>query len=154
WNGLLIAQKFATAGDAVQMRILNAAMKANPIGLIITAVTLRVAGFILMYKKVGWFRVGVNAAWAGIKIAVSAVCKWFRDVLWPIMQAVWNGIAAGAKWLWNIIKIAWNGIMFTVQAVVAWFQTYVLPIIKAVFNAIGAVFRWLWKNIAVPVFNG
>lgn len=154
WNGLLIAQKFATAGAAVQMRILNAAMKANPIGLIITAVTLLVAGFILMYKKVGWFRDGVNAAWAAIKVAVAAVGNWFRDVLWPIMQAVWNGIVAGAKWLWNIIKIAWNGIMFAVQAVVAWFQTYVLPIIKAVFNAIGAVFRWLWQNIAVPVFNG
>ena len=154
WNGLLVAQKFATAGAAVQMRILNAAMKANPIGLIITAVTLLVAGFILMYKKVGWFRDGVNAAWAGIKIAVSAVGNWFRDVLWPIMQAVWNGIVAGAKWLWNGIKIAWNGIMVAVRAVVAWFQTYVAPVIKAVFSAIGAVFRWLWKNIAVPVFNG
>jgi tape measure domain-containing protein len=154
WNGLLVAQKFATAGAAVQMRILNAAMKANPIGLIITAVTLLVAGFILMYKKVGWFRDGVNAAWAAIKVAVAAVGNWFRDVLWPIMQAVWNGIVAGAKWLWNGIKLVWSGIMFTVQAVVLWFQTYVLPIIKAVFNAIGAVFRWLWKNIAVPVFNG
>ena len=154
WNGLLVAQKFATAGAAVQMRILNAAMKANPIGLIITAVTLLVAGFILMYKKVGWFRDGVNAAWAGIKIAVSAVGNWFRDVLWPIMQAVWNGIVAGAKWLWNGIKIAWNGIMVAVRAVVAWFQTYVAPVIQAVFSAIGAVFTWLWKNIAVPVFNG
>jgi phage-related protein len=154
WNGLLIAQKFATAGAAVQMRILNAAMKANPIGLIITAVTLLVAGFILMYKKVGWFRNGVNAAWAGIKIAVSAVAAWFQAYVWPVMQAVWNGIVVGAKWLWNGIKVVWNGIMVAVRAVVAWFQTYVAPVIKAVFSVIGAVFRWLWKNIAVPVFNG
>src|SRR5699024_9015259 len=44
-------KRFATAGAAVQMLILNAAMKANPIGLIITAVTLLVAGFILMYRR-------------------------------------------------------------------------------------------------------
>lgn len=154
WNGLLIAQKFATAGAAVQMRILNAAMKANPIGLIITAVTLLVAGFILMYKKVGWFRNGVNAAWAGIKVAVTAVVGWFQTYVWPVMKAVWDGIVAGAKWLWNGIKLVWNGIMIAVQAVVAWFQTYVAPVIKAVFSAIGAVFTWLWKNIAAPVFNG
>src|SRR5699024_11773873 len=98
-------------------------LKANPIGLIITAVTLLVAGFILMYKKVGWFRDGVNAAWAGIKIAVSAVGNWFRDVLWPIMQAVWNGIVADAKWMWNGIKRDWSGIMFKVHEVGAWFKS-------------------------------
>lgn len=136
YNAVLTVQKFATAGAAVQMRILNAAMKANPIGLIITAITLLVAGFILMYKKVGWFRNGVNAAWAGIKIAVAAVANWFKTVLLPTMQAVWNGI------------------MVAVRAVVSWFQSYVAPVVKAVFAGVGAVFTWLWKNIAVPVFNG
>lgn len=136
YNAVLVAQKFATAGAAVQMRILNAAMKANPIGLIITAITLLVAGFILMYKKVGWFRDGVNAAWAGIKIAVEAVANWFKTVLWPTMQAVWDGI------------------MVAVRAVVSWFQSYVAPVVKSVFAGVGAVFSWLWKSIVVPVFNG
>lgn len=136
YNAVLVAQKFATAGAAVQMRILNAAMRANPIGLIITAITLLVAGFILMYKKVGWFRDGVNAAWAGIKVAVAAVANWFKTVLWPTMQAVWNGI------------------MVAVRAVVSWFQSYVAPVVKAVFAGVGAVFSWLWKSIIVPVFNG
>src|SRR5699024_12735749 len=49
WNGLLVAQKFATAGAWVQMRILNDAMKAYPIGLIITAVTILGGGVICMY---------------------------------------------------------------------------------------------------------
>ena len=155
WNGLLIAQKFATAGAAVQMRILNAAMKANPIGLIITAVTLLVAGFILMYKKVGWFRDGVNAAWAGIKVAVSAVVEWFKTVVWPALQVAFKAIGDVAVWLWqNAIVPAFNAIRTAIGAVVGWFQTYVWPAIKAVFSAIGAVFTWLWKNIAVPVFNG
>ncbi|CAH1193697.1 Tail tape measure protein [Brevibacterium phage Rousseau] len=136
YNAVLVAQKFATAGAAVQMRILNAAMMANPVGLIITAITLLVAGFILMYKKVGWFRDGVNAAWAGIKIAVEAVANWFKTVLWPTMQAVWDGI------------------MVAVRAVVSWFQSYVAPVVKSVFAGVGAVFSWLWKSIVVPVFNG
>ena len=155
WNGLLIAQKFATAGATVQMRLLNMAMKANPIGLIITAVTLLVAGFILMYKKVGWFRDGVNAAWAGIKVAVSAVVEWFKTVVWPALQVAFKAIGDVAVWLWqNAIVPAFNAIRTAIGAVVGWFQTYVWPAIKAVFSAIGAVFTWLWKNIAVPVFNG
>ena len=155
WNGLLIAQKFATAGAAVQMRILNAAMKANPIGLIITAITLLVAGFILMYKKVGWFRDGVNAAWAGIKVAVSAVVEWFKTVVWPALQVAFKAIGDVAVWLWqNAIVPAFNAIRTAIGAVAGWFQTYVWPAIQAVFSAIGAVFTWLWKNIAVPVFNG
>lgn len=155
YNAVLVAQKFATAGAAVQMRILNAAMKANPIGLIITAVTLLVAGFILMYKKVGWFRDGVNAAWAGIKVAVSAVVEWFKTVVWPALQIAFKAIGDVAVWLWqNAIVPAFNAIRTAIGAVVGWFQTYVWPAIKAVFSAIGAVFTWLWKNIAVPVFNG
>ena len=163
WAAYLIEQRHLimgaariaiTNGMAAAQAALNAVMTANPIGLIIAGLVLLVGAFIMAYKKVGWFRDMVNAAWAGIKAAALAVANWFMEYVWPVMQAVWNGIVAGAKWLWNGIKLVWSGIMFTVQAVVAWFQTYVLPIIKAVFNAIGAVFRWLWKNIAVPVFNG
>src|SRR5699024_9989817 len=123
------------------------------IGWVIAAIGLLVTALVWFFTKT---KVGQQiwaTVWNAIKTATAAVVGWFQTYVWPVMQAVWNGIVAGAKWLWNIIKIAWNGIMIAVQVVVAWFQTYVLPIIKAVFNAIGAVFRWMWKNIAAPVFN-
>ena len=154
WNGLLVAQRIATAGAAVQMRLLNAAFMANPIGIVIGAITLLVAGFILAYNKIGWFRDGVNAVWAGIKTAVAAVVAWFQTSVWPALQAVWQGIVVGAQWLWTGISTVWNGIMAAVRAVVGWFQTYVAPVIQAVFSAVGAVMTWLYNNIVKPVFLG
>lgn len=151
-TGLRIASMYAMAAA---QRVLNSAMTANPIGLIITALVALVAGLVLAYNKVGWFRDAVNAAWAGIKTAVSAVSGWFMNTLWPGMKAVWDGIAAGALWLYNsAIKPAWDGIMAAVQIVISWFQTYVQPVIKAVFDAVGAVMTWLYENIVKPVFKG
>ena len=154
WNGLLVAQKFATAGAAVQMRLLNVAFKQNPIGWVVTALTLLVAGFILAYNKIGWFRDGVNAVWAAIKTATAAVVSWFQTVVWPALQAVWQGILIGAQALWSGIQIVWNGIMTVVRAVVGWFQSYVAPVVQAVFSAVGAVMTWLYQNIVKPVFLG
>lgn len=155
WNVVTKAARIATAGWAVQQRLLNTAMRANPIGLIITAITLLVAGFILAYKKVGWFRNAVNAAWAGIKIAVAAVVDWFKNVVWPALQVVWNAIATGAKWLWqNVMVPVWNGIKTAVMAVVSWFQTYVQPVISGAITVIGNIFNWLYTYIIKPVFTG
>lgn len=59
---MMVAQRGATIATAVAQRALNLAMRANPIGLIITAVTLLVAGLVLAYKKSETFRNIVQAA--------------------------------------------------------------------------------------------
>lgn len=41
---------------------LNAALAANPIGLVVIAIGLLVAAFVVAYKKVDWFKYGVNRA--------------------------------------------------------------------------------------------
>lgn len=134
---------------------LNAAMLANPIGLIIVAIVALVAAFVLAYNKVEWFRNAVNAVWAAIKTAVGAVVTWFQTTVLPALTAVWDGIVTGAMWLWNNgIKPVWDGIMLTVKTVVSWFQTYVEPIISSVITAVGNVMTWLYENIVKPVFTG
>src|SRR5699024_7931553 len=172
WNGLLIAQKFATAGAAVQMRILNAAMKANPIGLIITAVTLLVAGFILMYKKVGWFRDGVNAAWAGIKFAVKAVSDWFAGVLVPFFQAAITKLVVGfqifqmkVRYYWSLFKqvlsVVWNWVKAYVFTPIRNFVTKTIPnafkffvnIIRIYINTWKLILTTAWKYVKTYVFN-
>lgn len=151
-TGMRVAAMYAVAAA---QKAVNTAMRANPIGLILTAIVALVAGFVLAYKKIGWFRDAVDATWAAIKTAVSAVADWFTDTLWPSIQAVWDGIASGATWLYeNGIKPAWDGIMAAVRAVVDWFQTSLLPIIQGVFDAVGAIFTWLYENIVKPVFAG
>lgn len=66
---------------------LNFAMTANPIGLVILGVVALGAAMFVAYKKVDWFRNGVNAAWAGIKKSVSGVIGFVREH--------WKGLLIG-----------------------------------------------------------
>ena len=80
----------ATKAQAVAQWLLNAAMTANPIGLIVAGIALLVAGFVLAYKKIGWFRGAVLAGWEAIKTFGKAI---YAYVLAPF-KAVWT-IAKG-----------------------------------------------------------
>lgn len=92
----VIANGVATAATAVGQGIargatmawtgaqwlLNAALDANPIGLIVVAVTALIAIVVLIATKTKWFQELWHAAWGGIKTAALAVGTWFRDTLW------------------------------------------------------------------------
>lgn len=92
----VIANGVATAASAVGQGIargatmawtgaqwlLNAALDANPIGLIVVAVTALIAIVVLIATKTKWFQELWHAAWGGIKSAALAVGTWFRDTLW------------------------------------------------------------------------
>ncbi|WP_047999422.1 tail protein [Lactiplantibacillus herbarum] len=74
--------KLAAAGQA----ILDAAMDANPIGLVVTAIAALVAGFVLLYKHSKPFRDFCNGIWTDIT-------KWFGDTIdW--VKKNWQTIGA------------------------------------------------------------
>ena len=58
-TGATLASIASTNGLAASMLALNATMRANPIGIIITAIAALIAGFVLAYKKSETFRNGV-----------------------------------------------------------------------------------------------
>lgn len=131
---------------------LNVTLLLNPIGLVIIAVTAFIAGFILAYKHVGWFRKAVDAAWAGIKTAIAATVSWITGTVWPSLQRAWAAIAAGAMWLWhNAILPAWNGIRTAITVVVNVVKTIIGALVAA-FNAVAAAATWLYQNVLSPVF--
>jgi hypothetical protein len=108
----MIAQKIAMAATAVATGVataaqwlLNVAMDANPIGLIILAIVALVAAFVILWNKSAAFRNFWKAVWSGIKTAASAVGSWFKDTLW-------------GKW----IKGAWDGIQKGGSKVMDWFH--------------------------------
>lgn len=76
-NALTVAGWGATAMSKVWTAaqwLLNAALTANPIGLVVAGIALLVAGFILAYNKSEGFRNAVNAMWDALKSgAESAV---------------------------------------------------------------------------------
>lgn len=152
WSGIVKAATVAWTG--VQW-LLNAALNANPIGLIVVAIAALVAGVIYAWNHFAWFRTIVVGAWNGIKAAFS--------VAWGIISFVFNGIrhwianvvAPIFVWLWrNVFSLYWKAIKLEFS--IAW------ALISFVFNAIrnfiqhilAPIFIGLWRNIVVPVWNG
>jgi len=106
-----VASKVAAAGQWLW----NAAMTANPIGLVIAAIALLVGGVILAYQKSETFRGIVDGLWGALKVAGA----WIRDSLWPIIQNVlvtgidnakrnFDNIKASVGGFVDKIKDAWN----------------------------------------------
>ena len=69
-----VAQVATKAWTAVQW-LLNAALTANPIGLVVAAVAALVAGFVLAYKHSEAFRKVIDAVWQALQTAWEWVKK-------------------------------------------------------------------------------
>lgn len=139
------AQKVLTAGQWA----LNVAMRANPIGLVITAITLLVGGFILAYKKSETFRNIVNGALGAVKNAAQGVARFFTGTVWPAIQSAWNGISSGATGAKNLVVGAFNSIVSFAKGVpgkIGGFFKGVGNAIAAPFKAAVSGIRSAWNN--------
>lgn len=86
------AQKIATAAQ----RALNIAMNANPIGLIVIAITAAITAFTLLYKHNKKFKKFVDDLAKNAKKAFDNIVKWFKDIPKNLKKA-WENIKDGAK---------------------------------------------------------
>lgn len=94
----------------------------GPVGWIIGAIVAVGAAFVLLYNKVGWFRDGVNAAWAGIKEAFRVVVDWLvgawdryiyglskiPEAIGFIFGKVGEFITAPFRLAFNAVSSMWN----------------------------------------------
>lgn len=101
-----VAVSAATKAWAATQWVLNAAMAANPIGLVVIAIIALIAIVVIAYKKNETFRRVCQAAWAGIKVAIGAVVSWIKTNVPP----AWNAIMSAARRVWSWIKSAWGSI--------------------------------------------
>lgn len=121
-------QVFIIAAGAIgvmtgAMMIFNAVMAINPVTLIILAIGALIGLLVLAYKKVGWFRSAVNAAFEWIKKAIAWFVDWFGKYAWPLIRTYLK------LWWTYISKVVW-------------------PVLRTVFKAIAAVVRVLWRYIS------
>jgi hypothetical protein len=108
----MVAQKVATAAVSVATKayaaaqwLLNAAMSANPIGLVIAAIVLLVGGFILLWNKSAAFRNFWIGLWGGIKAAALTVGLWFKNTLWGVhIKGAWDSIQDKGTKVYNWFK--------------------------------------------------
>lgn len=122
-KGAMIATTVATKAMAAAQWLLNAAMSANPIGLIIAGVVALVAGIVLLWNKCEWFRNLVMTIFNAIKTGLQAVITFFQ----PVIDFVYNCF------------IAWAAIFFTF-----W---------ETIFNFLKTVGTWIYENVITPVVN-
>lgn len=92
---------------------LNAALSANPIALVVIGIAALVAGAVLAYQKVGWFRTAIDAMWGGIK----TLAKWLWDVVVPftplgaaikLVVGHFDDLKAAVGWVWDKLKGLWD----------------------------------------------
>lgn len=127
-KGAMIASTVATKGAAIAQRALNLAMKANPIGLVITAITALIGALV-------WFFTQTEAgkqAWAAITQAFRSFIEWIG----PAWQALWDGVSAVFSAVWEFIK----------TLVVGYF-TFIFTTAMTIWNALAGFFTGLWEGV-------
>lgn len=85
-----LASAAATRVATAAQWALNVAMRANPIGIVITALTLLVGAFVIAYRRSQTFRNIVNGALRAVANVGQAVFGWFRRN-WPLLLGVLTG---------------------------------------------------------------
>jgi hypothetical protein len=109
-KGATLASIASTNGLAASMLVLNAAIRANPIGLIITAVIALGAAFVYAWKKSETFRAVVIKAAQGAMYAFSGIIGAVGKLLGLISKIPgmgWaKGLSKGAEDFANKINIA------------------------------------------------
>lgn len=81
------AQTAATTAATAAQTGLNTAMALNPIGIIVVAVIALIAAFVLAYKKIDWFRNGVNKV-------INLIIGYFEFMINAWIKVI-NGLTSG-----------------------------------------------------------
>lgn len=123
------------AAEAAQW-LLNVAMDANPIGLIILAIVALVAGIWLLWTHSKGFRDFFIGLWNDIWGFLKDVGAWFAGPFAHFFIDTWNAI-------WGFFKMVGN-----------WFAGPFANFFVSAGHAIAAPFLWLWHNILDPFWHG
>jgi phage-related protein len=157
WTGVVTAAQWAW----------NAAMNANPIGLIILAIAAVIAIVVLLVKNWDTVSAAATAAWEWIKGIWSVAWAWLdENVVQPIKKffaLAWEAAQLAAQMAWEWVKGIWAGAW-------AWLDENVVQPIKKFFalaweaaqlaasrawegikGAFAAVAGWFRENVTGPL---
>lgn len=148
------AFKAANEGATVAQWAMNAAMNANPIGIIITLVAGLVTAIITLWNTNEDFRNGVIEIWVSVKDwiagAVESVVSWFTTAGENIRSFFTNIGTAVSDKARDIARAVRNG----VQSAIDWLRELPgrainlgLNIVKGIFNGIKNAGAWLYDKL-------
>ena len=88
WGAIMGAAKKAITGVTTAVKLLNLAMKANIIGLIVSLIVGLVAAFVYLWNNNEGFRNFWIKMWDKIKSACSSATKWIKDKFGDLKDAL------------------------------------------------------------------
>ena len=149
----MLAGKVATGIATAAQWLWNAALTANPIGLVIAAVVGIVAALVLAYNKVGWFKAFVDGAFRFI----GAIIKWVAGVVSAVFSTIWNVAQRVIGWIvgyWKFylaaVTTVWNFVWGVVQKVIEWIRGVVSSVVNTVkrkWDEVSTKVRQVWQAI-------
>jgi hypothetical protein len=160
-----VEQTLATEGATAAQVELDAAMTANPIGLVVVALGALVVGLIYAYKHSETFRKIVTGAFHAVQVAAAFAFNWIKHnwklllaiIVGPIGLAVyviarhWSSIKAGAASAKNYIKDKFNDLVGVIRSL----PSRIGNAASGMFNGIKSAFRgalnWIigkWNSLS------
>lgn len=137
-EGMTLAQKAAAAAQTV----LNAVMNANPIGLIILAITALVTAFMLLWKNCESFREFWKKLWEGIKTVALGVADAFKALPGKIYNAIKGAVDKVKQWGTDLVKAAKTKASEMKDKVVSTLKELPGKIWTAIKDAVTKVAKW------------
>ena len=127
----------------------NAALVANPIGLVVVAIAALVAGIIVAYQRFEAFRNIVNTVGEAIKVAA--------EFIWKVVKTYLTFVINFWRYVWNtartIVRVVWDAIGSKVKTVAKFVYDVVVKYLQMVF----AYWSFVWKlakTLVTGVWDG
>lgn len=137
---------------------LNTTMLANPIFLIIAAITALVAAFIYLWNNCDGFRQFWIDLWENVKSIAMAVwegLKSFFSTAWEAISTtattIWNGIKSFFSGIWEGIKTIFSTVVEVIKTIITTYFNIYKTIITTVFNAVKTVITTVWNAIKTVI---
>ena len=173
YNAVVAIMGIQTAIAAVKQWLLNAAMTANPIGLIVAAIVALVAGFVLLWNKCEGFRNFWINLWNGIKTAFEPVITFVKEAFDEVKGKIESDILPALEEFWSavqdnvlpVLSSIWDYVQIFIQPAFEYLKTglenlkiifqtafeVIKTIVSTVFANIKVIITTIWNNIKVVI---
>lgn len=162
-KAVVTAWQIVTKAAAVAQLVLNAAMSANPIGLIILAIVALIAIIVLIVTHWKEVQAVAVAVWNAIWTVIQTVAQWIWQnlILGPLQflidtfhniqavnaavwAAIWQAIVTVATWIYQNLIL---GPLTLIQTVFRAVQSVAVGVWNAIVAGVQLVVSWIATNL-------